>query len=363
MKLKKLFFCAGEPSGDQRGAELIREIKKLENIEIHGMGGDAMEAAGMRLFVHIKNYSVMGFGEIVSSLFRFMILEKRIHEFLKEYKPDAVVLVDYPGFNLRLATWAQKQGFYVIYYISPQVWAWRTGRVKKIRKSVDLMITLFKFEADFYERNGVRVYWAGHPLMDSIDNIPSDGRLLALLPGSREQEIKKNLPPMLEACKKMINSHSIPGAVIATSPSVPEVMYKKAKNMGVKLVSGTLEALDLARAAVVCSGTATLETALRCVPFVVVYRTSAITYRMAKFLVRQIDRIALANLVTGEDVAVELIQHEVTADNIEKHVLPFFKNSNTFENAKKKLLQVREALGPPGAAEKAAKALIESLEN
>jgi lipid-A-disaccharide synthase len=358
----RFFVVAGEPSGDARCSELIEALRSRASVSFTGMGGPLSEASGADLVEHMEDYAVMGFGEVIRSVGAFASLEKRLRKACLACHPDAVILVDYPGFNMRFAGWARRAGLKVIYYVSPQYWAWGGWRIGAARRNVDLMITLFAFEESFYRRHGVRCAWAGHPLVDSIPAGSSGGRLLALLPGSREQEIRRLLPVMLEAAGKLLEKGLVDGVALARSASVPERLYAGASRMpGVALCRGTAPALSQARAALVCSGTATLETALSGVPFAVLYGTSAFTYWLAKLLVTGVDRICLASIVAGIEVAPELLQDDMTAGRALEAIEPFLRDGPAREESLKRLSLVRSALGPPGAAGRAADAVLEYL--
>jgi lipid-A-disaccharide synthase len=360
----RLLVSAGDPSGDIRAAELLRALSEMTAVESAGLGGDCLAAAGMRLDFHQRDYSVMGFAEVLSSAGRLLRLKSAMRRLASSFAPDAMLLVDYPGFNLPLALWTRSRGIPVIYYISPQLWAWGRGRVKKVRDGVDLMITLFRFEVEFYETHGVTcAVWAGHPLVDSVPMpgiSPAPGDVLALLPGSREQEVGRLLDPMLEAFRELVDSGRAREARVAVAPGVPARYYAKAASLpGIRLMEDLGSALDGASAAAVCSGTATLETALHGVPFVIAYRTSHLTYALAKLLVSGVDRIGMANIVAGMDVAPELVQGEVTGPALAAALAPLMEDSPLRSGAVAGLSLVRQALGEPGAAVRAARIIME----
>ncbi len=359
-----LVISAGDPSGDIRAGELFRKLAALGPIEASGLGGSNLSGAGVNVLFDLEDYSVMGFTEVLSSLNRFRCLRKEMKSLIISENPDAVLLVDYPGFNIHLAQWAKKKGFKVIYYISPQLWAWGKRRVRKIQESVDLMITLFEFEVEFYDRHGVRAVCAGHPLVDSIPDPANSEHYghLAFLPGSREQEVASLLDPMLDAYAILKSKGISRNAYVAMTESVPSQLYDRAGNTdGVTLVNSISDSLQNASAAIVCSGTATLETALWGIPFIITYRTSRLTYFLAKLLVRGVDRIGMANIVSGMDVAPELIQNDVTATNIAELVLPLLSESETRKRSVSHLESVRKALGDNGAAERAASLLYSEI--
>ena len=302
--MSRLFVSAGEPSGDLRAAELVRELRESSAVEIAAFGGNRLAEQGARIVEHLSDYAVMGFWEVISNLPRFFGLYRRLKREITGFEPDALLLVDYPGMNMKLARWAAGRGIRVIYYVSPQFWAWGKRRVRDVARYVTRMLTLFRFEKDFYLDHGASAVWVGHPLVDEVvpaqSNSGDTGEevVLALLPGSRAQEVRNLLPPMLDAFRALRASGLVSGAVVAGCDTVPEEEYRTVSaEEAVEVVDSVAQALEGARAAVVCSGTATLETSLHGVPFVVVYRTSPLTYLVARTLVRGVRQIALANLV------------------------------------------------------------------
>ncbi|PIE51500.1 lipid-A-disaccharide synthase [Candidatus Fermentibacteria bacterium] len=352
----RILVSAGEPSGDQRGAEVI---SRLQNTEAFGMGGPALAASGMELTADMSEYAVMGFAEVVSSLPSFLKLEKKLAEEAVRRKADCILLVDYPGFNMRLGRRLKRAGFPVIQYVAPQMWAWGSWRVGKLKRSCDLLMTLFRFEEDFFRTRGVNASFTGHPLRDRISGNLRPGTALGLLPGSRAQEVGRLLPEMIEAFRLLREKGTIRTAMLAVSDHLDRKFYAIAeREPGVTLVNSTGEVLRNSAAALVCSGTATLETALYKVPFTVCYRTSAITYAMAERLVRGVDCIGMANIVAGTQVAPELIQNEATAENMAASTEKLLKNTSEITG---KLELVRTELGPPDAAGQAAKRITTFL--
>lgn len=359
-------FVAGEPSGDRRAAELLAALRAITPFSAFGLGGDLMIAEGFEVVHHLSDYSVMGFYEVAAALPRILRLERSLRREAGERAPDAVVLVDYPGFNMRFARWAARRGIPVIYYISPQLWAWGSGRVRKVRRSVDLMITLFGFEAEFYRQRGVRARWAGHPLVDAIpepDSGSSTEGHLALLPGSRNQEVSRLAPEMLGALRRLMDSGAVAEGAVAVSDHVSKQAYAGLTELpGVRSCGSVGEALEGAAAALVCSGTATLECALHGVPFAIAYRTSTLTYLIARALIRRLDSIGMPNLVAGRRVVDELVQTDATAAAMAESVGPLCIDGAARERCLAGLADVREALGPPGAADRAAEAVMEELQ-
>lgn len=339
----KYYIIAGEASGDLHGSNLIKELKKRDAAaDIRCWGGDKMEAAGATLVKHYKELAFMGFLEVIKNLRTILKNIKVCKEDILQYKPTALILIDYPGFNLRIAKWAKEQDIRVIYYISPQVWAWKENRVKLIKTCVDKMLVILPFEKEFYKKWNYEVEYVGHPLVEVVEEFgpaiggtesgaeksnailpnyqlpnPNSG-IIALLPGSRQQEILKKLPIMLEVAKHFPHYQF----VVAKAPGLEEHFYAGLlapyKNVS-SVVNKTYELLVRSKAALVTSGTATLETALFAVPQVICYKGSAFSYQIAKRLIK-IKFIGLVNLIMDKEVVKELIQDELTVENL-KHEL------------------------------------------
>ena len=322
MQNTKVFIIAGEVSGDLHGANLIKEINALSrNVEFIGWGGDRMEKEGMAILKHVRTLSFMGFLEVLLNLKTIIRNIKDCKNQIIASQPAALILIDFPGFNLRIAKWAKKQNIPVIYYISPQIWAWKESRVKAIRRDVSKMYCILPFEQQFYAKFNVDVSYLGHPLLDEITEfrlcespkiIVSSKPILALLPGSRLQEVKRKLPLMIEASKSFPHYQ----VVVACSINVNEAYYRLYADDTVQLIFGkTYEILNQSSIALVTSGTATLETALFNVPQVVCYKSSPLSFAIAKLLVK-IKYISLANLIMNKEVVSELIQGNCTVDNM-----------------------------------------------
>ncbi|MEO6639291.1 MAG: lipid-A-disaccharide synthase [Ginsengibacter sp.] len=364
----KYYIIAGEASGDLHGSNLIKEIRKLDtDAEIRSWGGDKMEAEGATLAMHYRDLAFMGFAEVVKNLpaiFKNIAFCKRD---ISKFKPDVVVLINYSAFNLRIAEWTRKNNFRNVFYISPQVWAWKESRVKSIKKFVDKMIVILPFEKAFYDTWSYDVEYVGHPLVQVVDNFKADHpeihpsfNMVALLPGSRKQEIRKKLPVMLEATK---NFPTINFA-LAKAPSIDDSFYESflANYKNVEVVSnGTYELLMKASAALVTSGTATLETALFGVPEIVCYKAGNISYQIGKRLIK-LKFISLVNLIMNREVVKELIQDKLNAENITKEL-----NDILYDPVKREKMQfdyylLRKQLFEGGnASAKAAKIIVESL--
>lgn len=318
----KYYIIAGEASGDLHGSNLIKNLHLLdEQADIRCWGGSMMQAAGATLVKDYKELAFMGFVEVIINLRTILNNIKWCKQDILAYSPDVIVLVDYPGFNIRIAEWAKKSGFKVVYYISPQTWAWKQNRVHTLKRSVDKMIVILPFEKAFYQKWHFEVDYVGHPLVEVIDNyktthphaVNNDQKIIALLPGSRKQEIKIKLPVMLEVSKAFPDYQF----VVAKAPGLDNDFYAPFLSpfKNVSALSGkTYELLNKASAALVTSGTATLETALFGVPEVVCYKGNSISYAIAKKLVK-IKYISLVNLIMDKPVVKELIQHEMTKEN------------------------------------------------
>jgi lipid-A-disaccharide synthase len=320
----KYYIIAGEASGDLHGSNLICELKKLDTTAaIRCWGGDKMQAAGADVVKHYRDLAFMGFTEVLMNLrtiFRNLVFCKKD---ILAFKPDVLILIDYPGFNLRIADWAKQQGLKVIYYISPQVWAWKENRVKMMKQCIDKMLVILPFEKEYFQNKwNWPVEYVGHPLVEVIERhkvqetkkLLSNKPIVALLPGSRKQEILKKLPIMLEVSKSFL-AHQF---IVAKAPGVEEDFYDQLLRpySNVSYVSNqTYPLLMQAEAALVTSGTATLETALFGVPEVVCYKGSAISYQIAKRVIK-VKYISLVNLIMDKLIVTELIQNKMTADNL-----------------------------------------------
>ncbi len=369
---KKLFIVSGEESGDLHGSALIKELKKLvPGLEFHGMGGYRMREAGLKGLDSVE-VSVVGIVEVLEKSPKIMATLSALKKRLRTERFDAAVFIDFPDFNLRLAKEAKAQGIPVIYYISPQVWAWRKGRIKKIARLVDKMLVILPFEVEIYRRAGVDVEYVGHPLSDAVKcslskakaraaiNLPAKGPVIALLPGSRSAEVSRHLPVMLDAAALIQHGLGVDTAfIIPAARSVkPGAFIEAGQRAGidVTVVSEKMyEALRAADAAVVASGTATLETAIIGTPMVIIYRVSSISYGIGRALI-SVDNIGLPNIIAGERVAKELIQNEVTGDNISAEILDILKNSKKRRDIIKKLKEIKALLGK-GAARNAARSV------
>ncbi|MDD8018004.1 MAG: lipid-A-disaccharide synthase [Bacteroidota bacterium] len=369
--IQRVMIIAGEASGDVHGAGVVRELKlRQPNIEIFGIGGDKMQREGMQLIYHVREMSFMGFVEVVKHLPLIRSVEKTLEQLLRFKKPDVVVLIDYPGFNLRFARTVKKYGIKVIYYISPQVWAWKKGRVKKMKGLIDRMLVVFPFEVPIYEHEQIPVQFVGHPLVEEMQEIMSKQqflkrfgldetkKIIAVIPGSREQEIENVFSVMVRAAATVAGNEK--EIVVAVAPNLPLELYQYhiPPNINVKFIQhATHEVMRYAEFAFVTSGTATLETACSETPMVVVYRTSALTYWIARFVVR-IKNIALVNIVAGKTIVPEMIQHNATVDALANEAKKILTSPERYGEMKNELKAVREKLGGVGASAHVADAIL-----
>lgn len=363
----KYYVIAGEASGDLHGSNLIQEIKKLDgNADFRCWGGDKMEAAGAVLVKHYRHLAFMGFVEVLKNLKTILKNLDVCKKDILAYQPGVLILIDYPGFNLRIAKWAKQQGIKVIYYISPQVWAWKENRVKAIKRDVDKMLVILPFEKEFYSKWNYDVEYVGHPLVNVIKQFAPAEKLfpgkniIALLPGSRKQEILKKLPIMLEASRNFSGYHF----VIAKAPGVEESFYNEllAPYSNVSfVVNKTYGLLSESKGALVTSGTATLETALFGVPEVVCYKGNNISYQIAKRLVK-IKYICLVNLIMDKEVVKELIQDELTVENITKELSLVLQDPARQQQLKTDYTSLKNLLGKGGnASANAARSIVDFL--
>jgi lipid-A-disaccharide synthase len=365
----KYYIISGEASGDLHASNLMKALKKEEtHTDFRFWGGDLMEQVGGTMVKHYRELAFMGFAEVFMNLRTILNNIKFCKRDILEYGPDAIILVDYPGFNLRIAEFAKKKNIVVHYYISPQIWAWKENRIKKIKRDVDHMYVILPFEKDFYEKkHNYPVHFVGHPLLDAIadreridplvfakENNLSDKPIVALLPGSRKQEITKMLSVML----KMVSKFPDHQFVIAGAPSQELNFYKKfidTENIAI-VENKTYDLLSVSTAALVTSGTATLETALFKVPEVVCYKGNEISYQIGKRLVN-VKYISLVNLILDKEVVTELIQDEFNEENLENELFKILDHKHR-EDMFDQYIELEQKLGGKGASEKTAKLII-----
>ena len=370
----KYYLIAGEASGDLHGANLMRALAEIDpQAQFRFWGGDRMEAVGGKLIKHYRDLAFMGFWEVVTNLRTILRNIDLCKGDITAYQPDALIFIDYPGFNMRIAKWAKQQGIPTHYYISPQIWAWKENRIKAIRRDVDAMYVILPFEKDFYEgKHQYPVHFVGHPLLDAIaarrevsmevfrrENGLDERPIIALLPGSRKQEIAKMLSVMLS----VVGSYHPYQFVIAGAPSLGYDFYRQfIREENVHFVSGkTYDLLSHAHAALVTSGTATLETALFRVPEVVCYRGNWISYQIAKRVI-SLKYISLVNLIMDAPVVTELIQGDLNTRNLkvelDKLLDPAYR-----DKLQRDYQALRERLGNEGASQRTAQAIYDSLQD
>ena len=374
MKLDSILIVAGEVSGDIQGAKLVVELKALSpGIKITGIGGDNMKAAGVDLLHHVREMSFLGFSEVVKHLPFIRRVLNELTRWIEINHPSAVVLIDYPGFNLKLAQRAKKLGCKVIYYISPQIWAWGKNRIKKIARFVDLMIVVFPFEEKLYKDYGVNVEFVGHPMLEGLDNTSTkeefykehkldEGKtLIGLLPGSRLQEVERLYPTMLEAVEIMRSNSAELQSVTSLSPALDKSVYTSLEQ-GKYAVHST-ETHDVMKHSdllFVASGSATLESAFFGTPLIIVYKLSPISWLLGNLLVN-LNSIGLVNIVAGEKIAPEILQSELTADRLAEEALSIITDDKISSAMTDKLSGVKKLLGEPGASMKAAKSILQYI--
>jgi lipid-A-disaccharide synthase len=361
----RYYIIAGEASGDLHGANLLKHLKLQDAKAVfQGWGGNRMQAEGMQLQKHYSELAFMGFWEVVKNLNTILKNFSIVKKDILNFKPDVVILIDYPGFNLRLAKWLKAHKIKVFYYISPQLWAWKENRVEQVRKYVDRMFCIIPFEKEFYAKHGIEVDFVGHPLLDAIEQNPTKNSffqqeglnenlpVVALLPGSREQEVKRMLPLMT----KMATHFQDIQFVVAGLDYLGHDFYKKylTKQSNISVVmNSTYRLLSVAKAALVTSGTATLETALFNVPQVVCYKGGLLSYIIGKWLIK-VPYISLVNLICGRQVVVELIQQDFNENTLAKNLKQLF-NENYRNEVLSSYTELKNILGGAGASEKTAK--------
>jgi len=377
MKSKKILIVAGEVSGDLHGAHLVEAIHRIgPEIEFLGMGGDKLQQRGMRLLRHVNTLSVVGISEALRKLRTAFLALRELKKVMEEERPDLVILIDYPEFNLRLAKIAHKIGISVLYYISPQIWAWRPGRVKSIAKWVRKMVVFFPFEIPLYQAAGVDVDWVGHPLLDIVKPIlPKEEafcqfdldpkrKTIALLPGSRMEEVIQLLPPMLDSA--ILLRKEIPELqfILPLAPGIPESALSPWINSRAIPITVTkdlvYDVMNISDFIITASGTATLEAAILGKPMVILYKVSWFSYWVGRALIR-VKQIGLVNLIAGEEVAKELLQEEVHPERIMEETLRILRNPDLCKQKVEAMAKVRQSLGEPGAASRAARIVLSLL--
>jgi len=370
---KKLMIITGEVSGDLIGAALVKELKSLKpHLNIIGIGGDKMREEGMELIYHSDQMAFLGFIEVVKHLPFIRKVQKKLIDVIKDEEIKHVVLIDYPGFNLSIAKKLKPLGVKVIYYVSPQIWAWAKGRIKKVKKYVDKMLLVFPFEAEFYGKENIDVEFVGHPLVERVSRykfinknefyskfkLELDKEILLVMPGSRKQEVKEIFPEAIKAAGKLANKFNLQ-VVVARSKNIDE-KYLRQLSGNEKFVSvedHNYELMKYSRFGIIKSGTSTLEAGYFSLPMVIIYKTSPLTYLIGKQLVK-LDRIGMVNILLNEMVVPELIQNKASAVNIFNEASNILSDNQIYEDMKLRLGEVKNKLGGEGASEKAARSIL-----
>ncbi len=373
---KCVMIIAGEESGDLHGAKLVRAMReKNHDLFFCGIGGNALKKEGVRILVKASELAVVGITEVLSKLpdlIRGMGLVKKA---LKSLKPDLLILIDFPDFNLHAASHAKKNGIPVLYYISPQIWAWRPGRVKKIGRLVDHMAVILPFEEVLYRKHNIPVTFVGHPLLDSAltltENLSSgdhkNEHVIGLLPGSRDKEILRLLPVMLASAEELYKKNNKLKFMLSIASSIDEEMVyetvqKYSKAVKYEFISESVKKIfEKCSFVIAASGTVTLEAALAGIPMLIIYRVSSITYLLGKLLTK-IKHISLVNLIAGEEVVPELLQDDVSSANIAETAHRMINDTGEFEKIKEKLIELRKILGGPGASERLAEIAVRMIQ-
>ena len=372
----RIFVSCGEPSGDLYAGALTRQLRVLApSCEVSGRGGPEFERGGGHLLADYRGLAVTGFTDIVSKVPALGAAKRRLVAAAKSERPDALVVIDYFGFNVRLARDIKRLGVPVVYYISPQIWAWRPGRIKAIRAIADRMLVIFPFEEAIYRDAGVPVEFVGHPLIDLVEtNVSREGFLgklgldpnrptLAVLPGSRTGELRRILPTLMAAAERIRETRPDTQFVIARAANLDDRLFAPAHRLhGVHIVEGQTDAVIAAADVVLtASGTATVQTALHDKPMVVVYRVSSLEYRIGRRFVR-LDMFAMVNLIAGERIVPELIQDSFTPEAVAREALSLLVDRQRVDRIRQGLASVRRKLGGPGASRRAAEAILKIAE-
>lgn len=367
LKTKKIFIIAGEPSGDLHGSNLIKAIRKIENnCSFMGHGGDLMKSEGVQILEHIDNLSFMGFTEVFYQLPKIINIFEKTKKAIKKTNPDRVILIDYPGFNLRLAKEIFSFSIPITYYILPQVWAWKKNRIKVINQFIDQSISIFPFEKDWYSKNNIRVEYFGHPFTDDAHlgetsksfynrhQLTIEYPILLLLPGSRKQEIERHWPIFLKVVDSIKKDYPNIQFLLGKAPAFKIDDIPKY----IKVEVDPKKAMIVSTAAIVASGTATLECAIEELPMVVCYKMSKISWLIAKFLTK-IKFSSMVNIIADKKIVPELLQKNMTKRNIVKEILPLLEiNSKERINMVDKIKLIKNTLGKPGVYDRTAKSIL-----
>ncbi len=377
MKSKKILLVAGEVSGDLHGSHLVEAIQRIEpEVQFFGVGGEGLKRRGMKLLYPAHSLSVVGLTEVFIKLRSILEALQRLKKSLDQERPDLVILIDFPDFNLRLAKIAHRRGIPILYYISPQVWAWRPKRIKLIARLVKKMVVLFPFEVPLYEAAGVDVEWVGHPLLDIVKPIlPKEvafqqfgldpkRRTIGLLPGSRMHEVERLLPSLLASAHLLQKEIQDLQFIIPLAPGIPKtILSSQMKNIAVpvKVVEGfTYDVMNLSELLITASGTATLEGAMLGKPMIIIYKVSFPSYWIGRALIR-VDHIGLVNLVAEKEIAPELIQKDVNPQRIADEAFRILRDPILSRKMTESMGEVRQKLGEPGAVQRTARIVISLL--
>lgn len=372
--IKRVFILAGEASGDAYGGHLVKALKKQDpSIEIKAWGGSEMEASGAQILRHYESLAFMGIWEVIQNLKSIQLLFKECKAVINEWRPDVFVGIDYPGFNLRMARFAHDSGIVTHHFISPSVWAWKKNRINSIKRDVDHLHVILPFEERWYAKEGMKVHWVGHPLMEILAQTNSnsirqpsfnptpDKPILLLMPGSRIQELRKMLPVFIEAVDRLPQFQP----VIAGAPGLSQAAYSVAATKGIPVVfDQSRELMHLAQVGLVTSGTASLEAALIGLPQIIAYRTSTLTYQLAKLLVKS-QWIGLPNILLERSVVPELIQSQCTSTSLVHELLELHDGKNLTSTGQSQLEQTKKLnkmlQGPANPSELVAKSVLQSV--
>jgi lipid-A-disaccharide synthase len=376
--IKKVAIIAGEASGDLHGSNLVKAIQNIDPLtQFYGIGGEKLKEAGVKIIADSSDMAVVGLTEVLSKLGFILSVRRKFKQSLYDENPDLLILIDYPDFNLPLAKVAKKFGIKVFYYISPQVWAWRKKRIYAIARYVDRMAVILPFETSIYDEVNLDVHFVGHPLLDVVKRklsrddalrefgLKASGTIIGILPGSRENEVAKLLPEMLKAAHILKEKISPVQFVLPLADTLKQEFILNILNqysVDVTVVENNVyDVIGLSDIVMVASGTATLETALLEIPMVIVYKVSPLSYFMGRIIIN-VDHIGMVNIIAGKKIVPEFIQNDATSDNIANEIYDILLNIPRMDTIKGDLSQIREKLGSPGAADRAAELAYELIE-
>ena len=370
-------IVAGEASGDKHGAKLVSALRAQRpslRFEFFGAGGDEMRQAGVETLVDAREVAIMGALEVARALPKFLRVFRRLSDAANERNPRLVILIDWPEFNLRLAKRLKRDGHRVVYYISPQIWAWRSYRIHAVKRYVERMLVILPFEKNYYERNGVEVDYVGHPLLDSVSvtatreefrarhGLDTSNPVIALLPGSRHSEMRHILPPMVEAAKLLNRSHPHFQFILPLARTFePNAIATQIGSIGLRVIENdTYNAIAASDLAAVASGTATLETAIIGAPLIIVYRASQLNWRIFRPLINT-PFVGMPNLIAGREIAPELLQDDLNGERLAKLIVEFLSDPARLRHSRDDLAEVRKKLGEANASERAANRILDLL--